>query len=116
MEDLSDAQRGELQGRLEGLVEELEALLALSREGTRPVALDQAAVGRISRVDAIQQQQMAASGRRRAEARLRLVRAALANEDYGACRRCDEPIGYGRLTARPETSHCVDCAGELERR
>ncbi len=116
MEELTDSQQAELRGDLERLVTDLGELLDLSKESTRPVELDQAAVGRISRVDAIQQQQMASAGRRRHEVRLRLVRAALANEDYGMCRRCEEPIGYGRLKARPETPHCVDCAGALERR
>lgn len=115
MDDLTDAQLAELRSDLAALVAELEGLLKLAAESSRPVELDQASTGRISRVDAIQQQQMAAAGRRRHQVRLRLVRAAQANEDYGICRRCEEPIGYGRLKARPETSHCVRCAEALER-
>ena len=49
-----------------------------------------------------------------ARARLAEVDAALARLDagtYGACERCGEPIGSGRLEARPTARHCVDCAG-----
>ncbi len=116
MDDITDPERAQLRSDLEALVPELEDLLAISKQGTRPVELDQAATGRISRVDAIQQQQMAAASRGRHTARLRLVLAALANDEYGLCRRCEEPIGYGRLNARPETAYCLDCAEELERR
>ncbi len=116
MDELTDDQGAEIRDDLRALEAELVELVALSRDATRPVELDQAAMGRVSRIDAIQQQQMATAGRKRHEARLRLVRAALANDDYGACRRCEEPIGYGRLKARPESPHCVDCAGVLEGR
>jgi DnaK suppressor protein len=115
LDDITDTQRAQLRGDLEALVEELERLLALSKQGTRPVELDQAATGRISRVDAIQQQQMASAARGRAGARLHLVLAALANDEYGLCRRCEEPVGFGRLSARPETAYCVVCAEALER-
>ena len=113
-EELTDAQAAELQEALRTLREELEALLVRATDSARPVELDQAAVGRISRIDAIQRQQMNAASKRRAEARLRQVLSALANQDYGLCRRCEEPISYRRLTARPETPFCLDCAADLE--
>ena len=33
-----------------------------------------------------------------------------------ACRRCEEPIGFRRLQARPETPLCVACQNQRERR
>ncbi|MCB9679732.1 MAG: TraR/DksA C4-type zinc finger protein [Alphaproteobacteria bacterium] len=82
------------------------------------VELDQAAVGRISRVDALQQQQMADAQKRRNELRLKQVAVALQgfeDDEYGACKVCGEPIGYRRLKARPESPACVACMSELER-
>ncbi len=33
---------------------------------------------------------------------------------YGICESCDEPIGIKRLTARPETTYCINCKAEME--
>lgn len=78
------------------------------------VHLDQSAMGRVSRVDALQQQQMAAATKRRAEARLERVEAALERhredpDTFGWCPDCGEPIGLGRLHAVPESVFCVPC-------
>jgi len=48
-----------------------------------------------------------------AATRLSDVDAALARLDagtYGACERCGEPIGAGRLEARPAARTCIACA------
>jgi len=29
---------------------------------------------------------------------------------YGDCTNCRQPIGYGRLDARPSSAHCISCA------
>jgi DnaK suppressor protein len=34
---------------------------------------------------------------------------------YGSCARCDEPIGFARLEARPEATLCIACARAAER-
>ena len=115
---LTDADLEELEARLRTLRAELRAQLSSSRAGSRPVALDQQAVGRVSRIDAIQQQQMVAATRRLASTRLRLVDAALrgiTEGEYGDCRRCEEPIGRKRLNARPEAAVCLGCQAALER-
>ncbi|MDA8324019.1 MAG: TraR/DksA C4-type zinc finger protein [Actinomycetota bacterium] len=49
-----------------------------------------------------------------ARSHLGAVDAALARlEDgsYGRCERCGQPIGAGRLAARPTATQCVRCAG-----
>ena len=91
--------------------------LSLAREGAKPVDLDNP-IGRVSRIDAIQQQQMAAANRRNLQLRARLVEQALSafeRAEYGDCRSCEEPIGYGRLKAKPETPLCLNCASARER-
>ncbi len=115
-DELTRKQSVELLARLTALRDELESLLQLNEEGTRPVDLN-LPIGRLTRIDAIQQQQMAQAGRRSLEVRLRQVEAALAcheRGEYGACQTCGEPIGHARLAARPETPRCIDCQGELE--
>lgn len=116
--ELTDAQIDELRQELETLRDQLAAALEGSSDAAKPVGLEQP-IGRVSRVDALQQQQMAKHNRRSAELRLAQVRAALAavqSGDYGYCKRCDEPIGYGRLKSKPEAPFCVSCQGGNERR
>ena len=101
---------------LESLREALEAQLDASAETVQPVDLD-APIGRLSRMDAIQQQKMAQANRRRAELRYRHVLAALnavRDGSYGECRRCEEMISTARLRARPEAPVCLACASALE--
>jgi DnaK suppressor protein len=115
MQALTAAQRAELIEDLHGLERSLGEALELARPGARPVALD-TAIGRVSRIDAIQQQQLGAAGRAALEVRLSQVRRALAlGDEYGDCAHCGEPVGFRRLKIRPEASLCVTCQGARER-
>lgn len=40
--------------------------------------------------------------------------ARIRSGEYGACRRCGEPIGIDRLQARPAAEWCIDCARAAE--
>ncbi len=117
-DELTTAQLNELRAHLLALKPELEALIDTTGDGTQPVDLDEP-IGRLSRMDAIQQQKMAQANRARNKQRLQMVIAAIAadpEDEYGWCKRCDEPIGYGRLKARPEAPFCVTCQGAMESR
>lgn len=112
MDVLTEDQLSELGDKLRELQERLGQQLSSGAQAAKTVELDQSAVGRLSRMDAIQQQAMAKATQRNLELRLQQCRVALsahARQDYGICRRCEEPIGYGRLTAKPEAPFCVDC-------
>lgn len=79
----------------------------------RPVALDQSSVGRLSRMDALQNQAMAASAESRRRARGRAVAAAIARLDageFGYCEACGAFIGWARLDLDPAVRSCVGCA------
>jgi len=83
---------------------------------TRPVEPDPA-IGRISRMDAIQIQQMAKASKSKASLRLLRVEAALRRvdaEEFGECYECGADIGYLRLKARPESTFCVHCKSQRE--
>ena len=108
----------ELRQDLIALREEIALLLSSSREAARPVDLDQP-IGRLSRMDALQQQSMLAANRRAAEVRLQRADAALqrlGEGEYGQCVSCGEEIGYARLKAGPETPFCLGCQSRRERR
>lgn len=99
-----------------GLVKEelskLEKRIELYRELTRPVAPDNA-IGRVSRMDAINNKSVNDAALRTAEERQRKLFAVLENvknKDFGICRACHNPIPDARLLIRPESSLCVNCA------
>ncbi len=78
-----------------------------------PVELDQSAVGRLSRMDAIQQQAMAAAQSRRRAGRLRAIAAALKRideDEFGWCDACGEEIAMRRLELDPAAPRCIGCA------
>lgn len=90
---------------------EVKASLELASDDAKPVDLG-LSIGRLSRVDALQQQHMAVARRRDLETRRSQLRAALARIEagsFGECLSCEEPIGLGRLRARPESTLCRDC-------
>ena len=118
MDELTTAQREELHADLVALSEELHRALETSEEGARPVELSEP-IGRISRMDAIQQQSMTKANRQAAQLRLQQVEAALhrlSQGDYGMCLGCEESVGFGRLKARPEALLCITCQSEREKR
>jgi DnaK suppressor protein len=83
-----------------------------------PVALDQACVGRLSRMDAMQQQAMAEATARLAEMEEHRIRTALklmASGDYGYCIQCEEEIAEGRLQVDPSVLTCINCARSKEK-
>ena len=118
MNELTGDQIEGLRVALRKLQADLEHLLRSTRESTQPVDLDEP-IGRLTRMDAIQQQKVASANRRTYDIRLQQVKQALASmasERYGLCRRCEDPIGYPRLEARPESPYCLDCQSEIDRK
>ena len=115
--ELTASQLTELLANLEALRVELENSLLASASMSDRVELDQGAVGRISRVDALQAQKLAQAGAQRSELRLKQVLVAqqtAARGEYGVCKLCGDDIGYPRLEARPESPVCVDCMRTIE--
>ena len=109
-----DALHARYRPRLEA---ELAALQHASR-GTstdrRPVELDQQSVGRLSRMDAMQQQAMAAAQETRRASRHTALEAALRRLDgpeFGFCEDCGDFIGWKRLDLDPTLRRCIGCAG-----
>ena len=100
--------------RLEAEIAELRALRDSSRESRAPVILDQQLVGRLSRMDAMQQQSMDLAKEERRAKRLAILAAALKRMDedeFGYCLGCGEDIPPARLDVDPAVTLCVDCVG-----
>ncbi len=96
---------------------ELQAIAEAGDESAAIVELDQAKVGRLSRMDAMQAQAMAKASSERRKQMLRRIDAALVridNDAYGYCEECSEPINPKRLEFDPTAVLCIDCAGKRE--
>ncbi len=92
---------------------QIRAADAATSEERAPVELDQQAVGRLSRMDALQVQAMALETSRRRGVELRRIAAALARIDegeYGYCLECGEEIAVRRLELAPAAPLCIGCA------
>lgn len=92
---------------------EIEQLDRTSSEAADTVTLDQSKVGRLSRMDALQAQQMAQATARRRKLQLQQIGSALRRLDageYGYCLACDEEIALARLEFDPACTRCINCA------
>jgi DnaK suppressor protein len=100
------------------LREDLEILAITSDQSSQIVELDQARVGRLSRMDALQAQEMAKESSRRREIKLRNIAGALSrldSGDYGLCQTCDDPIHQKRLEFDPAALLRIQCAEKAEK-
>ena len=105
--------------RLEERLEDLTAGLECQKKGTAPVELDQTRVGRLSRMDAMQQQAMSQAVSRLTDLERQRILSALdrlKSGNYGYCITCHEKIAEGRLRFDPSVLMCISCAKEADER
>ena len=98
--------------RIDAEIEELRALSSGSKDVRAPVELDQQSVGRLSRMDAMQQQSMDLAREDRRRARLAVLVAALrrlAEGYYGCCLGCGEDVPEKRLDIDATVTLCIHC-------
>jgi DnaK suppressor protein len=103
-----------VKGVLTKELEQIERLDQSSAEGRKTVKLDQTSVGRLSRMDALQQQALAQETQRRRVQRRKRIEETLNRidqEDFGYCEKCGEPISRMRLELDWTVRTCVRCAG-----
>ena len=87
-------------------------LIEAYKEMTSPVAPDDA-IGRISRMDAINNKSVTEASLRQAEKKLENLKRVLSRvgtRDFGVCIKCRKAIPAARILFRPESLTCVDCA------
>ena len=97
---------------LHKLREELQRDIENSKNESAPVKLE-GVMGRISRMDAMQVQQVSLAVMRQRQQRLMRISTALQriqDREYGHCCRCKATINVGRLDAFPDAVLCIGCA------
>jgi DnaK suppressor protein len=111
---LTEAQREELRTELLRALARLKESMRMSDEALAPVELDQSTVGRLSRMDSLQNQELTRNLHEREELKLSALEQALArleNGSYGLCTTCGGEIAFGRLMVYPEAAECGECGG-----
>ena len=109
---MNPAQLAKIRSIVEERINEIEAFLAQDDPESKPVAPD-VAIGRLSRLDSMQAQQMILAQQRRQREELEHLHSALERIDkgtYGNCAYCLSPIAYERLEAIPDAVLCISCA------
>ncbi|MGC8750066.1 TraR/DksA family transcriptional regulator [Hydrotalea sp.] len=102
----------QLKERIEQEIVKTQKQIEEYREITKPVAPD-VAIGRLSRMDAINNKSVMEAALRQAEEKLKKLQYVLTrvgSPDFGICLKCKAPIPLGRIFLRPESLYCVHCA------
>lgn len=92
--------------------EKTKQSIADYKEITKPISPENA-IGRISRMDAINNKSVAEAALRQAESKLKnlqIVLDSIDDNDFGTCMKCKKPIPLGRILLMPQSRHCVNCA------
>jgi len=100
-----------LQLKIESKLERLEKDIADLKEATKPIPPD-AAYGRVSRMDAINNKSVNEAALRQAieqEKNLLIALRDIDEKDFGKCRKCKGEIPFKRMLVMPESTHCVKC-------
>jgi len=108
---LTPEQIGQIRDELQRTLGRLERSMKTNGNG-RPAEIDQSAVGRLSRIEAIQNQGFTKNLHDRERSQLEQVTDALRrieNGSYGVCAGCRGPIQFERLLVFPETRTCNCC-------
>jgi len=82
------------------------------RELTKPIAPENA-IGRVSRMDAINNKSVNDAALKKAEQKLKNLEITLSNinaPDFGVCAKCKKLIPIGRIMLMPHSRFCVNCA------
>ncbi|MCW8821532.1 MAG: TraR/DksA C4-type zinc finger protein [Sulfurovum sp.] len=115
MLSLTKAEKSDIEKKIEEDILALREQIAILEEKVKPIAPD-CSLGRLTRLEAMGEQHV--NNKILDESRLRLSRLtnALLRVDkpmFGICIECEEPIGIGRMSIRPESVRCVECANNL---
>ncbi len=109
---MTEQEKLEIRARVMDEIEKTSASIKDYKEITKPISPENA-IGRISRMDAINNKSVAEAALRQAEGKLKNLRHVLESmddKDFGICLKCHKPIPIGRILLMPQSRYCVNCA------
>ncbi len=104
--------KAEIKQKILQEIEKVKQKITDLEELTKPIAPD-CAIGRVSRMDAINNKSINENALRKAESKLKAMEFALQNVDdsaFGICAKCNNKIPLGRILLMPHSRFCVHCA------
>lgn len=112
---MTEEETNKLKALIETNIQTLKEQIAILEEKVKPIAPD-CSLGRLTRLEAMGEQHV--NNKILDESKLRLSRLTNAflrvdKPMFGICIECEEPIGIGRMSIRPESVRCVECANLL---
>lgn len=109
---MSPQERQQFRDHIKHQIEAVAAEILELEECTKPIAPD-SAIGRVSRMDAINNRSINEAALRMAlqkRAQLENTLDRVSDRDFGTCARCGQAIPPARLMFMPHTTRCVSCA------
>ena len=109
---MNDKEKEEIRGKIRSEIAKTSAAIVEYKEATKPISPENA-IGRISRMDAINNKSVMEAALRKAEDKLnklRLVEDSLDDDNFGLCLRCKSKIPIQRILLMPQSRNCVRCA------
>lgn len=109
---MTTEQRAELKEKIIAAIAKTVDEVNRLEEATQPISPENS-IGRVSRMDAINNKSVAEAALRSARKKLGNLRLALIKVDlpgFGICSRCKQPIPTARLMYMPQSTRCVRCA------
>ncbi|MEB2785236.1 TraR/DksA family transcriptional regulator [Algoriphagus persicinus] len=109
---MNSALEQEIRTKIQEKILAISEDMSILKEHTAPQALD-SAIGRISRMDFINNRSINEAQIKKNEAKLRGLHnwlGKLGTAEFGKCIRCGQEININRLLFMPESNHCIKCA------
>jgi DnaK suppressor protein len=109
---MTDQEKRDIQARLLEEIEKTTKSIADYQEITKPISPENA-IGRISRMDAINNKSVAEAALLQSEGKLKnlqLVLDSIGDKDFGVRLKCQKSIPMGRILLMPQSRYCVNCA------
>jgi len=112
---MTQKEKNNIKEKIESDLIQLEAQIKILKVKVKPIAPD-CSLGRLTRLEAMGEQHVNNKVLDESEIRLTRLKNALLRVDkpmFGICIECEEEIGIGRMSVRPESVRCVECANNL---
>ena len=105
-------EKNKIRTKLADEIKETRKKVSKYLELSQPISPENA-IGRISRMDAINNKSVLEAALREAQSKLIQLKNTfqkIESSDFGLCKICKKNIPFGRLMIRPESELCVNCA------
>ena len=109
---MNKEEKQEVKKRIQSEMKKTQLSIDDYKELTKPISPENA-IGRVSRMDAINNKSVVEAALRKAKEKyrkLKLVLDKVGDSDFGLCLHCGNPIPIGRILLMPQSRLCMNCA------